>query len=761
MAFMCGSAMISAQDITGRVIDAYGDAIEAAAVILQTADSMVVDACVTDSLGRFAFSKAPEHFVLMVQQLSYKPKTVAGVTRDIGDVVLEEDSLMLQQATVRGYSSIMSVSDAGGLEFSSDKLKDGRPVTNAIDLLKEIPCLEKTGSAYNLVGTSRTAITINGHKSKMSYEQILALLSSLPAEDIKAIELFYKSPAKTGINGASINFVLNKKRADLLDASGMISASDIKSHFHNPSTEAFFSIYKSKFSFEVGYTRDWAHDYTVLNLFSDHTIRDQLYIVTQKTIQNQRGNDNGIFSRADYDFNENSNLSIQFSGSYGNSSDNTVAKTKVSDIAASSSNEMSGNTKLSDVSVEYVLNDFEIGGEVLLYKQTNRQYLHDAMDDSDLSSVSSQTDKIFKVYVQNCSELGKRNNLSYGVDWSSSVSNNDYSGVWSVIHTDDSFSSQQYEYAVDLFAEWDHIISGGKGRFSMALKAEYSQSIMDEGGTSNTLWEGFDFYPSFSLTYGVKKNSFVQLSLSTDKTYPSYWQTTSGRTYLSPYCVTEGNPGLLPYLTYHFNANYIISRRYVIGLFAESSPRYSAQLLYQDPDELISRYRYYNMKSSDKLGILAVVPFSIGSWNENSITLNSFYMRQYGEFESEKFDRNTIGGRVSMTSNIYFNSDRTLSAQLSGWYQLPAIQGIYDIKQMANISASITWEPPKTSLSFVLMANDIFKTYLMGANTVFKSQKYRFENNMDVRYIGLTVKYTFNNFSKKSNTVDTDRLGGL
>ena len=169
MSLLCDLTIMYSQNITGRVINEKGEAIESAAVILQTVDSLVVGACVTDSLGCFTFTTNPENYVLIIQQMSYKPKVLSGINKDIGDVILEEDTLMLQQATIRGYSSIMSVSENGALEFSTEKIMEGRPVVSAIDLLKEIPCLEKTGNSYNLVGSSRTAIIINGRKSKMDY----------------------------------------------------------------------------------------------------------------------------------------------------------------------------------------------------------------------------------------------------------------------------------------------------------------------------------------------------------------------------------------------------------------------------------------------------------------------------------------------------------------------------------------------------------------------------------------------------------------
>jgi len=44
-----------------------------------------------------------------------------------------------------------------------------------------------------------------------------------------------------------------------------------------------------------------------------------------------------------------------------------------------------------------------------------------------------------------------------------------------------------------------------------------------------------------------------------------------------------------------------------------------------------------------------------------------------------------------MSNNIYLNTKKSLSVQVNGSYATKAIQGIYDIKPMYNLSAGVVW----------------------------------------------------------------------
>ena len=749
------------QEITGRIVDSRTDPLEAVVVVLQNPDSLFVAACVTDSLGIFTFPQGPRPYRLVIQQLSYKSRVILSEENSLGDILLEDDPYQLQQAVVRDFSSNMSVSESGALSFDPDKILAARPVSSALDLLKEIPCLESRGDSYALIGTSSTTITINGKSSKMSPEQLASFLSSLPAEDIEAVDLYYKSPAKSGVVGASIDFVTRKKRAERFETSGELSVSDYLAHYNSFGFQGYASFFKKNLSFELGLDKSWDRDYVGLDLDSRHTVSGRLHQIGQHTEQDQRTGKNMVFASMDYDLSEDANLSIQYSGSYNRTSNSSSGLTTVESLPFASLNKLSGRNDMTDLSVDFAYGRLEAGGELLFYDQRSSQLLDSEEDASSLTGESSQEDLIAKGYLYHSVKIGKPNTLSYGVNYSYSRSVNAYAGTWSESALDqDSFRSRQEENAVSAFAEWSHVFAP-RGRLLVSLEAEYARSTLSDAGKTTVLWDGIDLYPSLSLTYRVYNNNFLQIALNSKKKYPPYWQTTAGRTYLNQYCVTEGNPSLTPSVSYQLNANYIIKQKFVLGLFVETTPGKVVQMLYQDPGELLAKYRYYNLERSEQYGALAVLPYSWPRFDVN-LSVNAFYMRQAGMFEDYRFDRGCFGGRISATGNVYMMKDKSLSLQLAGWYQLPAVQGIYTIASLSNLSASLQWRPKGTNLSVILKANDILGTYRTRVSTREAGQDYSFVNDMDMRYVSLSLKYVFNNYEKKSSkTVDTDRLGGL
>lgn len=54
----CTSLPLIAQEVKGRVMDEAKQPVEAATVIMQTPDSIFIDAVITDSLGYFTFPKS-------------------------------------------------------------------------------------------------------------------------------------------------------------------------------------------------------------------------------------------------------------------------------------------------------------------------------------------------------------------------------------------------------------------------------------------------------------------------------------------------------------------------------------------------------------------------------------------------------------------------------------------------------------------------------------------------------------------------------
>lgn len=64
-------------------------------------------------------------------------------------------------------------------------------------------------------------------------------------------------------------------------------------------------------------------------------------------------------------------------------------------------------------------------------------------------------------------------------------------------------------------------------------------------------------YPTTELTYVMTPAHILQLSFTSDKTYPSYWDLSKSTGYISGYEEVQGNPMLKPSTDYSANLNYI------------------------------------------------------------------------------------------------------------------------------------------------------------------------------------------------------------
>lgn len=120
-------------------------------------------------------------------------------------------------------------------------------------------------------------------------------------------------------------------------------------------------------------------------------------------------------------------------------------------------------------------------------------------------------------------------------------------------------------------------------------------------------------YPQASLTYLKSPQHIFQLSLSTDKTYPGYWDMQSSVTYLNGYSEIQGTPGLRPMTTYNLNGNYILKQKYIFGLFYRHTSDYFAQSTYQATDRLALIYKNTNWNYMRMIGANVILPFINGN----------------------------------------------------------------------------------------------------------------------------------------------------
>lgn len=247
-----------------------------------------------------------------------------------------------------------------------------------------------------------------------------------------------------------------------------------------------------------------------------------------------------------------------------------------------------------------------------------------------------------------------------------------------------------------------------------SLKGEYFRSDYNSNGSKSTLWNDWTFFPNASLSYVFTPQHILQLNVNSDKTYPSYWEITPQITPINSYSVVMGNPALKPYRSYEGQFLYILKQKYTFMVFAQYEPDYFAQLPYQSSTELKNVFRYENMDYNLMAGIGAVIPFRIGEFMNSQFTAQGIRMRQkLDHFNDISFDNSKYLGQFFLNNTFTLSKSRpNLKLDLNGYYITGAVQGIYDLGSVYNVSAGLKWQFANDKATVLLKCDNIFRSNL-------------------------------------------------
>ena len=181
---MCLVAIAStAQSISGRVTDEQAQPMPFANVVLVSrADSAFIAGAVTKDDGTFSISTDKQDGLLKVSSVGYVIRYVDAKQGNVGDIVMQPDTQMLREVTVKGSIPTHKLT-AEGLQTNVENTILSKLGT-ANDVLAHIPGLQKNGDDYSVFGKGTPIFYINGRLVRNQTE-----LDQLKSENIKSIVL--------------------------------------------------------------------------------------------------------------------------------------------------------------------------------------------------------------------------------------------------------------------------------------------------------------------------------------------------------------------------------------------------------------------------------------------------------------------------------------------------------------------------------------------------------------------------------------------
>ena len=767
---------IMAQGISGKVMDGKEQPIDGVAVILQTLDSVYVDAVVTDTLGDFRLNHPlDQSYRLIFQHILYNMVEKEITTANVGTVVLEEKDYQLAEITVKGERPQVKL-EGGKLTYDIPQLMKDKTATNAFEIIKDLPGLIERNDNLELVGASRLNIILNGQLTTMSADQLIQLLKTMPASRVEKAEVMYNAPAKYNVKGALLNVVLSKNESETPSWQGETGV-DYTQYRHAGGDAHVNLLYTNKgFSIDFLLNGNKRRDVMGEDMLARHTLNSGMTEISQHNRALVHVNRGTVRLGMDYTFANEDKLSLAYYLKGDKVLSDRDAFTSYLDLSKPENKSEStslvrddGHSAIHNIRLQYDGHAGISAGadftryhspSVLDYQDTNGSR-------TDMINNTRQDVSRWSVFLNKTHSFASGWGLNYGVHggYASSKNYSEYlydQGAGYEMDEEALEDNTQKEYIVDIFAE----VSKSFGeRFSatVGLKGEYFKSDYTSSRENMNLWNEGALFPTVSLSYTFSPRHILQFDISSDKTYPGYWQVSPQVTPLNSYSEVAGNPLLKPYRTYEGQMVYIFRQKYMLVAFCEYTPDYFAQLPYQSDTELKTVFRFENMDYSLEAGLAVIIPFNVGRFWNSRITLRGWRMQEKNDnFHGISYNREAYLGLAHMSNTFNLCDKPNLKMTIDGQYVTPgAIQGIYDLGSMYEISAGLKWTFLNDRASLTLKGDDIFASSIPRTIKINQGNQWsRMRKLNDERCLKLSFVWKFGGYKEREHdSIDTSRFG--
>ena len=709
------------------------------------------------------------HYLLTVFLAGQVPGWGQNATEKKHIFVNDSITVDLPEVFVKAERPLVKVSE-GKLQYDIPNLVKDKPVDNAFDVIGELPGIQKDGDKVSIIGTPSTSILINGRKSSMTAEQLAGLLKSTSSSKVKQIDVMYSTPPRFGVKGASINVVIenDKSLKDVLK--GEISLTGKQGYFFSPSGQANLSYIGKNYSADISYSAAYDHGRQEEEMIARPTVNDRPYDIRQDDWYNNVSLSHNIRGAFDFDLKSKDRLSLSYTGRFYDPDkvSRRGALTEFVDIRRVETElELSGASNLHNARMDYIGHKgFRAGMDYTFYKNDDKQHLvndFEKEEEQTISTLSSQQVQRVDLYMNDSRKLKKEWMLDYGVDASFSDTRNESGqSINGGNAPEGTFRLKQKDYSMGAFAGFTKQF-GKKVSLNASLSLQYYKASVDSAGKKKTLWNRAGLFPQSNFTYKVAPSGMLMFSFSSDKTYPSYWDVTPQESPINSYSVILGNPSLKPYRSYSGQLIYILKQKYTILAFCDYVPDYFAQLPYQNTSELKNVFRYENMDYQLQFGVGVIVPFRVGEFWNSQVTLSGQRMQEkLDHFHDLSFHNEKYTGQFKMDNTFTLSKSRpNLKLDLNGYFVTGAVQGIYDLGHLYDVSSALKWQFADDRATLILKCNNIFRSNMPHTMEINQSGQYsRLWKLDDQRCVTVSFVWKFGGYKKKQHeAVDASRFG--
>ena len=656
----------------------------------------------------------------------------------------------LPEVMVSGQRPVVKAKH-GMLEYDMPRLLGKLPVNNVYEAVKQLPGVVEMNDRLTLGGQGMTVI-INGKVSTLSVDQLNTLLKSMPPSRIEKAEVMLAAPARYQVRGTAINLILQSETDKPASVQGELFSEWQQKHFASVTERGSLLFASRRFSVDLLYSYDHRREQFLTDKSAIHTLNDgSVHPLEINSVGELRNQDHNARLGLDYAFAKDHLLSFVYTGNWDDARNKDLSKGDEISNSVHNTNNALHNLRL-DYSLPFHL---KAGAEYTHYNSPGDQTLSRLLDSRKVDIFSRDGQRINKLKVYAGQELTLPHdwNINFGAYYVTSHDHSFqryYDAVTDTLIPSSSMKSVHRERLINFYGGFSKSF-GSKISTELSLAAEHYHS---------DVWDEWTFYPTASISYMPAPGHTFQASLSTDRSYPSFWSVQNVTAYASAYSEIVGNPTLKPSTDYDTELTYILRNKYMFTLYYDYNKDYFMQTLYQQPDRLTETYRYFNFDYRSETGMRISAPFAALDRVDGQLTLIGMYNREKcSRFWDIGFDRKKWVGMVVLNGNVTLSRKPDLRFTLYGFYQSGMLQGLYDLPQSGNIDASLRWLSPDKKFILTARCADILNTSSIWPRMTTQGQYVVNRYTACQRAFVLSLTWKFGDYKeKRRDAVDTSRF---
>jgi outer membrane receptor protein involved in Fe transport len=612
----------------------------------------------------------------------------------------------------------------------------------------------------------------------MTGSELADYLRTLPADQLKSIELITNPPAKYDAQGTAGIIAINLRKDQRLGTNGTLQASYGRSQFNNDKYTAGITLNsRRKIGSDASVNLFGSYNYANRESVGKLDIHRDFYSVGGNRQQTLTGSSDQInqgrytslvhSARAgfDYTLSKRTVIGAVVNGQQSRTPQLALNQTTLYDAtgrptdvynARNNRNFVSPNGAVN-VNIKHTFADSANSPELTAdadyarYQTSRLQALNTEYGLTSRSSTLLSGDQqgdlsILSAKADYIRPLARRSRLEAGAKISRVSSDNDVvfrltEGTLTLIDRNRSNRFRYDETIKAAYANWNWSFAAANVQVGLRMEHTLAQGYQAVGDSSFTRRYA-QLFPSAAIKRTLNKNHELNLTLSRRINRPSYGQLNPFRTIIDPTTSGSGNPNLRPETSYNLELTHTFKGTFSTGLSYSRTTRPLIGVVQPETDSTVISTSV-NLDRQDYFALTLTIPLQPTKWWQMYNNAVFYYSHFVGNLAGTSLNKGRPAFNVSSNHTLTFG--KGWSGEVNGSFQSGEQYGFLRVKPNGQLTAGVQkslWERKGT---LRLNVSDIFFTSKVRAVSAYDNYVERFYQRRDSRAAILSFSYRFGN----------------